>query len=171
MKFAVKFKIAWKKCAHTFPSIWLKSRNTHTCAWIVTKVLQRWNHWMLIINIITESIEVGHFLIFVIYSVESKNQFQCCNLYFSSCYESNVWNNPDESNGTDNRNQFTLAHFFTMRCDMCDDGRFSSFQGAKEHYTKSHGVVGYLVCCEKKFVKAKTVDDHFQWHINPEIHK
>lgn len=58
-----------------------------------------------------------------------------------------------------------------MRCDICTDTQFSSFQHAKLHYKSVHGVTGYLVCCNKKFVKAKTVDNHLQWHINPELNK
>lgn len=69
--------------------------------------------------------------------------------------------------GTDHR----LGDFFTMRCDICSDTPFSSFQHAKQHYKSVHGVTGYLVCCNKKFVKAKTVDNHLQWHINPELNK
>lgn len=72
-----------------------------------------------------------------------------------------------DAQNTDNR----LSEFFTMRCDICSDTKFSSFQHAKQHYKSVHGVTGYLVCCNKKFVKAKTVDNHLQWHINPELNK
>lgn len=73
-----------------------------------------------------------------------------------------------ESQSIDNR----LGDWFTMRCDIClNDTPFSSFQHAKQHYKKVHNVTGYLVCCNKKFVKAKTVDNHLQWHINPEQNK
>lgn len=75
-----------------------------------------------------------------------------------------------ESQSTDNRLS-DLHRFFSMRCDICDDTPFSSFQHAKQHYKSVHGVTGYLVCCNKKFVKAKTVDNHLQWHINPELNK
>lgn len=61
-----------------------------------------------------------------------------------------------------------LADFFTMRCDLCDDVQFSSFQDAKQHYRNAHQMSGYLVCCDQKFMKPKTIDDHLQWHINPE---
>lgn len=73
--------------------------------------------------------------------------------------------------GTQNANN-DLSRWFSMRCDIClNDTPFSSFQHAKQHYKSVHGVTGYLVCCNKKFVKAKTVDNHLQWHINPELNK
>lgn len=80
---------------------------------------------------------------------------------------------PDNSDREDGKPKYTLADFFTMQCDLCNlnEVKFESFQMAKQHYAKEHGVVGYLICCDKKFVKPKTVDDHFKWHINPEYHK
>lgn len=57
-----------------------------------------------------------------------------------------------------------------MQCDLCDT-HFTSFQEAKQHYKAAHQITGYLICCDKKFIKAKTIDNHFMWHINPEQHK
>lgn len=76
--------------------------------------------------------------------------------------------NSDDSKANTKQSKYTLADFFTMRCDLCSDTPLTSFAIAKQHYAKTHGTRGYLVCCNKKFMKPKTVDDHFQWHINPE---
>lgn len=82
----------------------------------------------------------------------------------------------DESNSKDSNTaaghgKHRLADFFTMRCDFCDDVTFSTFQDARQHYQNTHEMRGYLVCCDRKFMKPKSVDDHFQWHINPEYLK
>ncbi|XP_031623262.1 zinc finger protein 62-like [Contarinia nasturtii] len=66
--------------------------------------------------------------------------------------------------GNSNASNHTLADFFTMRCDLCDDAKFISYQDARLHYSMFHGITGYLICCNRKFMKAKTIDDHFQWH-------
>lgn len=54
-----------------------------------------------------------------------------------------------------------------MQCDLCETV-FATFKDAKKHYKRTHNVTGYIKCCNKKFIKVKTVDNHFQWHINPE---
>lgn len=64
-----------------------------------------------------------------------------------------------EFNGATQQSEHTLADFFTMRCDMCHETTFSSFASAKEHYLKSHGIVGYLVVKLDYFVK--TIVTHF----------
>lgn len=160
VKFAVKLRKTLRKSERTSRGIWLISKSIHTFAWIAIGVLQKSKHWMFTINIIMELVSVDKMqFVLILFPIF----FMVFSLFFFS--------NLDESNGKAKQNEYKLADFFTMRCDMCDEGTFSSFQGAKEHYSQSHGIIGYLVCCDKKFVKAKTVDDHFQWHINPEVHK
>lgn len=57
-----------------------------------------------------------------------------------------------------------------MQCELCDT-QFTAFKEAKQHYKVIHQTTGYLICCGKKFIKAKSVDNHFQWHVNPERNK
>lgn len=79
--------------------------------------------------------------------------------------------NSDDSSSDTKHKKYNLTDFFTMRCDLCDDIQFSTFLDAKKHYRQDHNITGYLVCCDKKFMKPKTIDDHFRWHIDPEYLK
>lgn len=78
--------------------------------------------------------------------------------------------NSDDSSTDTKHKKYRLADFFTMRCDLCDDVQFSTFQNAKQHYRTVHEIKGYLMCCDKKFMKPRTIDDHLRWHTNPLEH-
>ncbi|XP_055318195.1 transcription factor grauzone-like [Sitodiplosis mosellana] len=86
-------------------------------------------------------------------------------------YNHGIESDSDDSNTAAEHKKYDLSDFFTMRCDLCDDVQFATFQDAKQHYRSAHEINGYLVCCDKKFMKPKTIDDHFRWHINPEYLK
>lgn len=58
---------------------------------------------------------------------------------------------------------------FDMSCDKCD-AMFESYAHARRHYLSEHGnPKGYLKCCNKKMRTLAAIDDHIQWHENPEI--
>lgn len=61
--------------------------------------------------------------------------------------------------------------FFDMQCDVCKMQLFS-LQHAKLHYLEEHDIPdGYLKCCEMKFRELKSINDHLEYHVNPNIFK
>lgn len=53
-----------------------------------------------------------------------------------------------------------------MFCDLCSE-KFESFANAKSHFKKLHkGIKGYLVCCDKKYVKRYRLLTHLNSHYN-----
>lgn len=71
---------------------------------------------------------------------------------------------------SDEMAEYVLTHF-DMSCDQCDM-MFESFLHAKRHYLSEHGDgKGYIKCCSKKMKTLAAIDDHVQWHKNPEILK
>lgn len=66
--------------------------------------------------------------------------------------------------------EYVLTHF-DMSCDVCDV-MFESFSHAKRHYLSEHGdAKGYIKCCSKKMRTLAAIDEHVQWHKNPETLK
>lgn len=64
-----------------------------------------------------------------------------------------------------------LADLFNMNCDECAEV-FTSLQHAKLHYLEEHGNIdGYIQCCNVKFKTQKQVNDHLQYHLDPDINK
>lgn len=58
-----------------------------------------------------------------------------------------------------------IRTFFDMNCDVCDCN-FKTFMEAKLHYRKKHKQIGYLICCEEKFIKRFKILDHVALHLN-----
>lgn len=59
--------------------------------------------------------------------------------------------------------------YFDMSCDQCDT-TFQSFPDAKRHYLREHSEPkGYLKCCGKKLRTLTFIEEHIQWHQNPQI--
>lgn len=62
---------------------------------------------------------------------------------------------------------YVVTHF-DMSCDQCDV-MFDSFTHAKRHYLSEHSEPkGYIKCCSKKMKSLVKIDEHIQWHKNPE---
>jgi len=71
-------------------------------------------------------------------------------------------NPKDPTNYDDERIQETAKMF----CDLCSE-KFESFANAKSHFKKMHkGIKGYLVCCDKKYVKRYRLLTHLNSHYN-----
>lgn len=65
----------------------------------------------------------------------------------------------------------SIKSFFDMQCEICKI-EMSSLQHAKLHYLEEHQIAdGYIRCCDMKFRELKNIDDHLQYHINPNIFK
>lgn len=62
---------------------------------------------------------------------------------------------------------YVISHF-DMSCDQCE-AMFESFPHARRHYLSDHGdSKGYIKCCSKKMKSLTAIDEHIQWHKNPE---
>lgn len=58
---------------------------------------------------------------------------------------------------------------FDMSCDNCE-AMFTSFADAKRHYLVEHGEPkGFIKCCNKKMNSLVDIEEHIEWHNNPEI--
>lgn len=63
-----------------------------------------------------------------------------------------------------------FAQYFDNTCDLCST-ELKSLRHALPHYKREHKIEGYVKCCQLKFKSEKLVNDHLQFHINPEIFK
>lgn len=53
----------------------------------------------------------------------------------------------------------------SMTCEYCMEG-VDGFREAKVHYMEEHGVVGYIICCGKKFKQKCRLIDHVRVLLN-----
>lgn len=64
-----------------------------------------------------------------------------------------------------------FAQHFDTTCDICSV-ELKTLKRAISHYKHQHkNDEGYVKCCGLKLKRDKLVDDHIQWHLNPEIFK
>lgn len=64
-----------------------------------------------------------------------------------------------------------IHEFFNMKCDTCEF-EFTSLKTAKLHYFDAHQIPdGYLKCCGIKFKVNSKINDHIQYHLDPESYK
>lgn len=64
-----------------------------------------------------------------------------------------------------------FVQYFDNTCDLCST-ELNSLRQALPHYKRQHKIdEGYVKCCQLKFKSEKLVNDHIQFHINPEIFK
>lgn len=63
-----------------------------------------------------------------------------------------------------------IAEYFKMNCDLCGQ-QLSSLDSVKAHFSKKHKLDrGYLICCcNKKAKMRKSIIEHVQWHMNPNM--
>ncbi|XP_055314011.1 zinc finger protein 729-like [Sitodiplosis mosellana] len=74
-----------------------------------------------------------------------------------------------ECNPSEDQVKRIMEEFFEKKCDQCD-AQLDSITMAKSHYLSEHGhPIGYLRCCETKIYNNKTVLEHVQCHIDPDI--
>lgn len=59
----------------------------------------------------------------------------------------------------------------TTKCDLCENVALSSLDEAKKHYMDIHGIIGYLVCCNEKFMRAAALEIHMLLHVDPSYFK
>jgi hypothetical protein len=52
-----------------------------------------------------------------------------------------------------------------MYCDICHE-TLESLREAKSHFKSTHGVEGYLICCERKFKQRYRLVEHVNTHYN-----
>lgn len=63
-----------------------------------------------------------------------------------------------------------IAEYFKMNCDLCGQ-HLSSLNVVTAHFSKKHKLErGYLICyCNKKAKMRKSIIEHVQWHMNPNM--
>lgn len=66
--------------------------------------------------------------------------------------------------------EFMLENF-GMSCDHCSATDFKSFFDVKTHYMAQHKTIGFVRCCNQKFIYIGQVKDHIDYHLNPEVHR
>lgn len=91
--------------------------------------------------------------------------FNICRLSLKNVNLIYYWNTFSETM-SQQQHDYMLAHM-DMACDQCDE-MFESFSHAKRHYLSAHETKGYIKCCNKKMRTLLAIDDHIQWHKNPE---
>lgn len=64
----------------------------------------------------------------------------------------------------------TIASFLPLTCHICQDLRFTSFLDLSAHCRSIHDTEGYVVCCEKRFVRRHKLYHHVLSHVNPRPH-
>lgn len=66
-----------------------------------------------------------------------------------------------------------LSEKCDSRCDICKvDLNTASLELTKNHYSEKHGIEnGYIKCCELKLTTDIKINNHIQYHLNPNEHK
>ena len=59
-----------------------------------------------------------------------------------------------------------IKDYADMNCELCSF-QLESFSQAKRHYSSEHNVIGYLICCKRKFINRINLLDHVKTHLNP----
>lgn len=59
-----------------------------------------------------------------------------------------------------------IKEYADMNCDLCSI-ELESFSQAKRHYMSKHDVIGYLICCKRKYLKRKMLLNHVKNHLSP----
>lgn len=78
--------------------------------------------------------------------------------------------NDDVKHDNSNENVESIEVNFDYTCDICgiDQGTFNQ---TISHYKKQHNADGYIKCCKHKYFNEASVNEHIEWHKNPEIYK
>lgn len=75
----------------------------------------------------------------------------------------------------DPENEQKIRDFIDMKCHICNEkfeGENASFSKVKKHFKKFHPTEkGYLMCCDKKFIRRAHLLDHIEWHDKSKIHR
>ncbi|XP_061402526.1 transcription factor grauzone-like [Musca vetustissima] len=66
-------------------------------------------------------------------------------------------------------NEF-LAKHYKISCIICQ-APMHSFNELCKHFNKQHNEPGYVVCCNKKFLKCSLLADHIHCHLDPDYFK
>lgn len=69
---------------------------------------------------------------------------------------------------TDYEMRQEILNQFDTTCDICSKV-LGSLANATNHYKKSHKTIGYIRCCRLKLKTEDKVEEHIEWHINPEV--
>lgn len=56
-----------------------------------------------------------------------------------------------------------------MKCELCPNQQFESFEFAIEHYENEHNTKGYIDCCGSKYISRRKLVEHNRTHLNPNI--
>lgn len=70
-----------------------------------------------------------------------------------------------QSAGLDSADDQRIRETAEMYCEMCSEP-FDSLRDAKSHYKLSHGVRGYIICCERRFNQRCRLVEHVNTHFN-----
>ncbi|XP_073845574.1 uncharacterized protein isoform X2 [Musca autumnalis] len=63
-----------------------------------------------------------------------------------------------------------LTKNFKLNCVICQSP-LKTFTDLLKHFTRVHNQDGYVICCNKKFIKRSMLVDHVHCHLNPEYFK
>nr|XP_029712928.1 transcription factor grauzone-like [Aedes albopictus] len=71
-----------------------------------------------------------------------------------------------------------IAKFYRLTCELCNDedeeqnwGKFSTLEAYLAHFKDTHGVKGYVSCCNQRIIKPKLMAMHMARHIQPDAFK
>ncbi|KXJ71427.1 hypothetical protein RP20_CCG020606 [Aedes albopictus] len=63
-----------------------------------------------------------------------------------------------------------IQKFCTLICEKCGFGA-ENFYYLEKHYRNEHDLLGYVVCCNRKYFKKRKLYEHCLSHINPELYR
>ncbi|KAM7350303.1 transcription factor grauzone-like [Cochliomyia hominivorax] len=64
------------------------------------------------------------------------------------------------------RDEFIADNQFDLSCNICKIS-VDNFSDLKNHFRKQHNILGYAMCCNKKFYKRGVLVDHINVHNDP----
>lgn len=63
-----------------------------------------------------------------------------------------------------------MRKYFSMNCDLCAFP-FQTWRDVRHHFHQEHKKEPYLKCCDKRFFYRKSILDHTELHVNPDLFK
>ncbi|KAI8116278.1 Transcription factor grauzone [Lucilia cuprina] len=78
--------------------------------------------------------------------------------------------NSNVSEAMKKNDEFLADNNFVLSCSICS-ATLGTFYKLKNHFRKEHDILGYAMCCNKKFYKRGVLVDHINVHKDPNYFK
>nr|XP_019536455.2 zinc finger protein 836-like [Aedes albopictus] len=80
---------------------------------------------------------------------------------------------PKKKKTPKNKGDELIRQNMTLYCDICGERSqcFEDYSTLQKHFKDKHETRGYVMCCEKKFIRKDRLLDHIRLHLDPDAFK